>query len=161
MHNRIVLVGKATSGKDYLRKKFESRGFKYQISYTTRPPREGEVNGKDYFFISKEEADRMTQNGEWYESVEFNGWIYGTSNAQFYAEGCSVFIMTPSGLAHIKPEDRAETFVIYLDPHQDVINQRLKLRMMPGDSAKRRKLADIEQFEDFTDYDMRITTENF
>ena len=50
------MVGKAASGKDHLRKRFESRGFKYAVTYTTRPPREGEVNGKDYYFISEDEA---------------------------------------------------------------------------------------------------------
>ncbi len=51
-HKRIILVGKAASGKDHLRRKYESRGFKYAVTYTTRPPIEGEVNGKDYFFIT-------------------------------------------------------------------------------------------------------------
>lgn len=161
MHNRIILVGKGGSGKDFLRKKFEAQGFQYQISYTTRPPREGEVNGKDYFFISNNDATRMTWNDEWYEWVEFNGWIYGTTKTQFYAEGCPIFIMTPSGLAHLKPEDRKESFIIYIDPPQEIINDRLKKRNMPGDSAERRRLADIEQFKDFTDYDIRITNPDF
>ena len=55
-HKRIILVGKAASGKDHLRKKFESRGFKYAVTYTTRPPREGEIDGKDYLF-SKANGD--------------------------------------------------------------------------------------------------------
>jgi guanylate kinase len=161
MSKRIILVGRACAGKDYLRKKFEARGFKYQISYTTRPPREGEIDGRDYFFITPEEADRMTRDGEWYESVVFNGWIYGTSMAQFYSDDSSIFIMTPSGLEHLKQEDRATSFIIYLNPPQEVINSRMKLRNMPGDSAERRIQADIEQFKDFTDYDMEIKNEYF
>ena len=58
-HKRIILVGKAASGKDHLRKRFESRGFKYSVSYTTRPPREGEIDGKDYFFITDEQAKKI------------------------------------------------------------------------------------------------------
>lgn len=161
MSNRIILVGHGGGGKDFLRKKFEARGFEYQVSYTTRPPREGEINGKDYYFIAKEEADKMTQNDEWYESVEFNGWLYGTTKKQFHAEGCPIFIMTPSGLQHIKPEDRETSFIIFVNPPSEIIDERLKKRNMPGDSAGRRRLADIEQFTGFTDFDIQICNPDF
>jgi guanylate kinase len=100
-HKRIILVGKAASGKDHLRKKFESRGFKYAVSYTTRPPREGEVDGKDYLFITDEEATKMVESNMFYEYVHFNGWLYGTTVIQFYMD--DLFIMTPAGISHIKP----------------------------------------------------------
>ena len=83
MHKRIILVGKAASGKDHLRKTLESRNFKYAISYTTRPPREGEVDGRDYFFINRAKAYEMIQSGEFFEYVMFNGWLYGTSVEQW------------------------------------------------------------------------------
>lgn len=149
-------MGRATAGKDFLRKKFESRGFKYQISYTTRPPRPGEVDGKDYHFITQEEADRMERDGEWYESVPFNGWTYGTAMNQFYSDDASIFIMTPSGLKHIKPEDRLTSFVIYLNPPQEIIEQRMRLRQMPGDTAANRIASDLAQFKDFDDFDMEV-----
>jgi guanylate kinase len=161
MHNRIILVGKGGSGKDYLRKKLEGRNFVYQISYTTRPPREGEVDGKDYHFITHEKAQEMIQNDEWYEYVYFHNWLYGTSKAQFYASNCPVFIMTPSGIAQIKPEDRKDCFIIFLDPPSDIIMERLKNRNMPGDTAERRFQADVEQFEGFSDFDMRVTDPYF
>ena len=43
--NKVILVGKGASGKDHLRKILEGRGFTYGTSYTTRPPREGEMVG--------------------------------------------------------------------------------------------------------------------
>ena len=49
--NKVILVGKAAAGKDHMRKVMESRGFVYGISFTTRPPREGEIHGKDYYFL--------------------------------------------------------------------------------------------------------------
>lgn len=148
-------------GKDHLRKRFEARGFVYQISYTTRPPREGEVDGRDYFFISDEKAQEMIENDEWYEYVYFNGWLYGTAKNQFYADQCPIFIMTPLGISQIKPEDRSSCFIIFIDPSADVIMQRLKARNMPGDTASRRFFADVEQFKYFTDYDIRITTHDW
>jgi guanylate kinase len=158
-HRRIVLVGKAASGKDHFRKKIESRGFKYAVSYTTRPQREGEVHGKDYYFISEDEAKVLIESGFFYEYVIFNGWIYGTSVTQFFSD--DLFIMTPKGIHEIKPEDRLESFVIYLDIPSNVRIKRLNKRHMPGDSVKRRIEADELDFSDFTDYDLKITNSDF
>ena len=158
-HKRIILVGKAGSGKDFLRQKFESRGFKYAVSYTTRPPREGEVQGKDYYFISEDEAMVLTQSNFFYEYVIFNGWIYGTSITSF--NNYDLFIMTPAGVSRIKPEDRENSFIIYLDIPTSVRIKRLSKREMPGDSVRRRIEADELDFDDFIDYDLRITNSDF
>ena len=88
--SRIILCGKAASGKDHLRKILEGRGFNYGVSYTTRLPREGEIDGKDYFFITDEEASKMIESNMFYEYVYFNGWLYGTiwcsKNKKVYKE---------------------------------------------------------------------------
>jgi guanylate kinase len=158
-NKRVILVGKAASGKDHLRKKFESRGFKYAVSYTTRPPREGEVDGKDYIFITEEEGNRLESDGFFYESVRFNGWLYGTSVQQFYND--DLFIMTPKGISLIKPEDRMNSFILYLDIDTQVRYDRLLKRDMPGDSVQRRIEADELDFLEFSDYDLKITDPNF
>jgi guanylate kinase len=159
MSKRIIIVGRAASGKDYLRKKFEDRGFKYAVSYTTRPPRVSEVYAQDYFFLSPEQAVKMIEFGEFYEWVEFNGWVYGTSVEQF--ENDDVFIMTPTGLSHLSPEDRAASLVIFFDIDEEVRRQRMLARSMPGDSVDRRLEADRKDFENFTDYDVKITNCDF
>lgn len=158
-HKRIILVGKAASGKDNLRKRFESKGFKYAVSYTTRPPREGEVNNQDYIFITDELAQTMINEGNFYEYVEFNGWIYGTTKSQFWSD--DLFIMTPKGISHITPEDRKKCFIIYLDIDIQIRYDRLLQRDMPGDSVQRRIEADELDFMSFTDYDLRITNPDF
>ena len=158
-HKRIILVGKAASGKDHLRKKFELRGFKYAVSYTTRPPREGEVDGKDYIFISDDEAKVLIESGFFYEYVIFNGWVYGTSVTQFHTD--DLFIMTPAGISHIKPEDRLTSFIIYTDIEMSTRMTRLANRNMPGDSMDRRIKADEVDFNNFNDYDLRITNADF
>ena len=158
-HKRIILVGKAASGKDNLRKRFESRGFKYAVSYTTRPPREGEVDGKDYFFITDEEASKMVESNMFYEYVYFNGWLYGTTVQQFYND--DLFIMTPAGISHIKPEDRVSSFIIYIDIYLFIRMKRLADRMMPGDTFTRRIEADELEFMEFIEYDLRIKNEDF
>lgn len=157
--SRIILVGKAASGKDFLRKRLESRGFKYAVSYTTRPPRPGEVEGKDYIFISEEKFQEMIDKDAWYEWVSFNGWKYGTSRDQF--EEDDLFIMTPSGIAHISEDERKKSFIIYLDVDQEERRVRLSQRIMPGDSVDRRIEADELDFRNFDNYDVRITNGDF
>jgi len=157
---RLVLCGKAASGKDHLRRRLQDRGFKYGVSYTTRPPRPGEEDGRDYFFITEEMFDSMRRDGLWYEWVEFNGWYYGTTIEQF-KETCNLFIMTPIGISGIKPEDRQSTTVIWLDIDRETRVERLRGRDMPGDSMGRRLEADERDFTGFTDFDVRITNTDF
>ena len=154
------MCGKAASGKDHMRKVLGSRGFRYGVSYTTRPPREGEVNGQDYYFISINEFEALLKDGYWYEWVEFNGWYYGTSQDQFHKD-CDLFIMTPTGVSKIHPEDRLNTTIIYLDIDLETRKSRLTQRDMPGDSMERRIMADEADFKQFTDFDIRITNTDF
>ncbi len=69
-------VGKGTL-KAKLFEEFADR-IAYSVSATTRGPREGEVDGKDYFFISRQEFERRVKNNEFLEHAEFAGNCYGT-----------------------------------------------------------------------------------
>jgi guanylate kinase len=157
-HNtgKIVIVGRGGSGKDFLRKKFEDRGFKYCVSYTSRPIREGEEDGKDYRFTSIEYFD--DNFSDFYEIDKFNGWKYGTLIKDF--NDSNLFIMTPRGVNSIKEEDRKKCFVIFIDPPREIIKERLTQRK-DTDSADRRIDADNEDFFEFLNYDMRISNSDF
>ena len=72
-------VGKGTL-KAKLFEEFVGR-IAYSVSATTRGPREGEVDGKDYFFISRQEFERRVKNNEFLEHAEFAGNCYGTPRA--------------------------------------------------------------------------------
>lgn len=158
--NKIILVGKAASGKDHMRKLLENRGFIYGVSFTTRPPREGEIHGKDYYFLSVEDFEAKIKEDYWYEYVKFNGWYYGTSKEQFY-KTCNLFIMTPAGISHISTKDRQDCTIIYIDIPLKIRIDRLNNRNMPGDSLNRRIAADEKDFEHFKDFDIRINNHNF
>lgn len=155
---RIILVGRAASGKDHMRKQLESRGYKYAVSFTTRPPRTGEVDGKDYFFLTNEQFEKMIANNEFYEHVSFNGWHYGTSNDQFYND--DIFIMTPHGLSCVKEEDRKKSFVMFFDMKEGVRRRRLMERS-DADSVDRRLAADNLDFADFKNFDIKLTNHDF
>jgi hypothetical protein len=101
----------------------------------------------------------MTNSGKFYEVIDFNGWTYGTTLEQFYRD--DVFIMTPSGLSHLSPEDRAKSFVIFFDIDEEIRRQRLEERVMPGHTVEARLEADRELFAGFNNYDLKITNPNF
>ena len=156
---RLIFVGKAASGKDHARKVVEAAGAKYAVSYTTRPPREGEVDAKDYFFLAPAEFEHMINKDEMYEYVEFNGWYYGTTDKQM-AE-CNSFIMTPLGLSHLTPQDRKESFVVYFNIDELIRRERMEIRQGNADSVERRIVADEEDFSLYTNYDLVIADPNY
>jgi guanylate kinase len=158
--SRIILCGKAASGKDHLRKTLEGRGFRYGVSYTTRPPRKGEIDGKDYFFLEENEFQTLVEQGFFYEHVTFNGWYYGTSKEQWFVND-DVFIMTPTGISKLHAADRKSSFIIYIDIPTEIRRERLMERNDNSDSIERRLEADDRDFENFTDYDIKITDHNF
>lgn len=77
----IVLSGPSGVGKGTVRKEIFSQpdtAFEYSISMTTRLPRDGEVDGVDYFFKSREEFETLIEQGKLLEYAEFVGNYYGT-----------------------------------------------------------------------------------
>ena len=159
MTGKIALVGAAASGKDYLRKRFMNRGFVYGVSHTTRPPREGEVNGVDYYFVSDYEFIEMIGQDKFAEWQEFNGWKYGLFKPEF--ERCDVMILNAEAVDLLEPEYRDRLFVIYIDVDEEVRRERLVSRNDKDDSIDRRINADNEQFGNFSNFDCIITNDKF
>ncbi len=153
-YKRIIIVGKGGSGKDYLRKQLVRAGFRYCVSHTSRPIRKGEIEGEDYYFVSPEYFHTVP----FYESVIFNNWHYGTSIDEF--NNSDLFIMTPSGLSKMSPDDRKQSLVIYIDIEKDIRRKRLSDRR-DADDVERRLKADDRDFENFCDFDHRIINPNF
>lgn len=154
MKKRIILVGAGASGKDYFRNYLNNLEEKLDVSYTTRPSRKGEVVGYTYNYISEEDFLDLRASGFFLEAVEFNGWHYGTSLANWSSK--SVFIMTPSGTKHIPASDRKNCIFVYFDMPINIRKKRLAKRS-DADSADRRIKADEEDFKDFKDFDIRVT----
>lgn len=154
--SKIIIVGKGGSGKDFLRKKFEARGFKYCVSYTSRPKRNNEKDGLDYKFVTEDFFNNNVHR--FYEIADFNGWKYGRTIEDF--EKSSLLIMTPGGIRNIKPEHRKKCLIIFLDVEREILKQRL-LERKDADDAERRLLADDLDFSGFSDFDIKITNPDF
>ncbi|MCF8112070.1 MAG: guanylate kinase [Desulfobacteraceae bacterium] len=77
----FILSAPSGTGKSSLCRRILSRfpDICYSVSYTTRPPRNGEIEGRDYYFISREKFEEMISKGQWAEWAKVHGNYYGTS----------------------------------------------------------------------------------
>ena len=154
--SKIIICGPSSSGKDHFRKTLQTSGFKYAVPYTSRPKRDGEVEGIDYHFVEEAEFKNAVYENHIYVYSCFNGWYYGISNVQWKL--CNVFVLSPDSISKIPITDRKECSIIYLDISEETRRERLLKRGdMPGDSIERRFEADRKDFKDFKDFDFRIT----
>lgn len=158
MHSKIALVGAGAAGKDHLRLRYQERGFKFGVSCTTRPMRSGEIEGVDYNYYTDEEFDSIIQSGEMLESQEFNRWNYGITKTEF--ERCDIMILNAEAVDLLPQEYRDRIFVIYVDIPREVRLARLKARK-DFDNPERRIAEDDKQFRNFSNFDCKITNEDF
>ena len=159
-HKRIIICGAAASGKTFLRKKLEERGFHFDVSYTTRPRRPGEEDGVHYKFIKRDTFEFMAEIGSFYEHVEYNGYGYATGVVEWNTSDC--FIMETDGIKHIDKKSRTKTVIIYLNPPIKIRKERmLGERGWAEEEANKRLKTDKKKFKDFTDYDLMITNPDF
>jgi guanylate kinase len=156
MYSKLVIIGPAGSGKNFLMEKMSKKGFIPGIFYTSRPPRINEVEGIDYFFRDESFFDYRKDSFLCIQS--FNNWKYGITKDEF--EKKDVFIFSPAGLRSLPKSFRDDSFVIYLNPPEETRVKRLNLRN-DADSVERRLIADRKDFLNFSDYDIMITNEDF
>ena len=102
----IALFGKAGAGKDtILNELFNTYGSTLPInkiiSCTTRPPRDYEVNGKDYFFHTDEEFLIKVANGTMLEATKFREWFYGTSLDTLDKNKINIGVFNPEGICNL------------------------------------------------------------
>ena len=150
----LVMLGESASGKSSIERTLvNDYGYTKLVSYTTREPRAGEVNGVDYHFVSVEKFIELKNKGFFAETAIYNGWHYGTAKEDCTNE--KVAVITPHGFRQIKkiPEIKITSFYINV-PRRD----RLIKILERGDSIEesyRRNLSDVGMFdgiEDEVDY---------
>lgn len=156
---KIALVGKAASGKDHLRKRMIDRGMKFGISTTTRPPREGEIDGVDYHFVERHTFEVYIETGNILFYQEFNGHYYGITQEEF--KKCDCLILNVEVVENMPTEVRRSIFVIYLNIDIATRMERMKERDVSLTDIAERVYADDKQYYGFTNYDLMITNPNF
>jgi guanylate kinase len=150
----IVLVGESASGKSSIEKFLvEKCGYNKIITYTTRPPRQNEVDGIDYHFISIDKFNELKDQGFFAETACYRDWLYGSAKEDYTDN--KIAVLTPHGLRQISKLDNIDITSFYINvPRRD----RLIKILQRGDNieeAYRRNLSDVGQFdglEDEVDY---------
>ena len=131
----FCLLGKSGSGKSYIYnsilKDHKNLKLKPVIAYTTRPKRTGEVNGKDYFYLSNEEFKFKASSGEFATISEYdtvNGkWCYGTQK-KFDDNENYLAITTPSQYFDLQKNTDSKLYPFYIHLSDELRKERLKLR---------------------------------
>ena len=104
----------------------------YSVSYTTRAPRQSEVDGREYFFVSLETFDEMVAAGEFLESACVHGNFYGTSKEQILSEtaaGSDIILeVDVQGAASVRKLLMDSVSIFILPPSYEVLKQRLIAR---------------------------------
>ena len=146
----VILVGESAAGKSSIERCLaENYGFNKIVSYTTRPPRDGEVDGVDYHFISVEQFNQLKADGFFAETAAYREWNYGVAK-----EDCTddkVAVLTPHGLRQVSKIDGINVTSFHINvPRRD----RLIKLLQRGDNieeAYRRSLSDVGQFDGIED----------
>jgi guanylate kinase len=106
----VMLCGKSASGKNYVKERLHytlKDRCHLMTSYTTRPMRDGEVEGVDYWFCSNSQFREMIMSGKFIEHMTFNDWLYGTPSDDIEDGKINVCILSPKGVLNaIKALDR-------------------------------------------------------
>lgn len=128
--------GKTTVAKALLERRTDVG---YSVSCTTRKPRDGEVDGKDYYFLDRAEFDRRRAAGEFAESAEVHGRLYGTLRSEVHrvlGAGRHVLMDIDVQGAELFCTAFPETVLVFLlPPSVEVMVQRLKSRGSEGRDA--------------------------
>ena len=165
---KVIILGKSGSGKDFLMRKLVEKGLTPCLKCTTRPIRKFEQHGVTYSFIKEEEFKQLIEENKFltYQSFEVTPensepetWYYGITLEEFMAK--QVLIMTPGELLTLPEDLRKGCFVVYLNIARDVRESRLHRREDKNDSIKRRLDADDIDFSVDIDYDLGITDPDF
>lgn len=123
----IVITGASASGKTEVAKMLAKKyGITKMITTTTRDLRVGEVNGRDYFFVSKEEFESMLRKDKFVEHTIYNGNFYGSTKDQIAPNRCVV--VDPAGLrAYIALNDKS-IITFFLDSTDETRHKRMIAR---------------------------------
>lgn len=153
----VALIGKAGAGKDTIQQatcKAHPDIFNPIISCTTRPPREGEIEGEAYHFLSLNEFTRKILNGEMLEATEFREWFYGTSIDALAVDKINLGVFNPAGIYALLDSPEIDLTVVYVHSTDKMRLMRYLEREESPDCEEmcRRYFADQKDFSNL-DFD--------
>jgi guanylate kinase len=160
MSRVYIISAPSGSGKSTLVNKVREivPGLKFSISYTTRAPRAGEQNGREYFFVSPAEFEEMIRKDEFLEHAKFDSNYYGTAR-RFLAladqEGKDLLLdIDVQGAAQIKGRIADAVSIFIMPPNRRELEKRLRTRSLDTKEVIQRRLVTASrEIENYDKYD--------
>lgn len=139
---------------------------RFSVSHTTRPPRRGEVNGVNYFFVTAEKFREMVAAGEFLEHAEVFDNLYGTSRAAVEAllgQGLDVLLEIDwQGAAQVRQAMPDSRSIFILPPTRNELERRLRSRGTDSESVIARRLRDsTSDMRHWAEFDYVIINDDF
>ncbi|CDQ75760.1 unnamed protein product [Oncorhynchus mykiss] len=167
----VVLSGPSGAGKSTLMKMLlrDYDGvFGFSVSHTTRSPRPGEVDGKDYHFSNREAMQEDIDDGTYIENAEFSGNLYGTSKSsvdEVRANGLICILdVDIQGVRNIKQTDLDPIYVSIQPPSIEILEKRLRDRNTETEESLQKRLeaarVDMELSNEPGVFDMLIVNDD-
>lgn len=156
----VVVSGPSGVGKGTIMRPFMERNknVKYSVSATTRAPREGEIDGVNYHFVTKEQFEKLIENDEMLEWARYGGNYYGTPRfavERGLAAGLDVVLeIEVKGGAQVKQLMPECVSIFILPPSMKVLEKRLRGRGTEEEETIQKRLAKArEEIPHAKDYD--------
>lgn len=163
----LVISAPSGTGKTTLirRLRTEFPNFGYSISCTTRAPRDGEVDGKDYHFLSRERFVELRDQGHFAEWAEVHGNFYGTPLApvrEMLAKGQDIlFDIDVQGAAQLRTTMAEAGFIFILPPSVAELERRLRGRGLDSEEVILRRLTNARaEMREAPKYDALIVNDD-
>ena len=147
----FIISAPSGGGKTTLSKALVNRfnDILYSVSYTTRPPRKGELYGVDYYFIQKKDFEKRIERGHWAEWAEVHGNYYGTS-AGFLDKGLAsgrdiLLDIDVQGTLRILENYPDSVTIFIMPPSLETLRKRLEMRRTESRGTIKRRLLTAEK----------------
>ncbi|MBQ7126657.1 guanylate kinase [bacterium] len=162
-----ILSGSSGVGKGTVLKKFfeRNKNFQLSVSCTTRQPRAGEIDGVNYFFITKSEFDTLVKNNSFLEWAEFSGNFYGTKKdyvEKVLDSGKNIILEIDTvGALKVKSILPDVKMIFILPPSMEELEARLRGRNTETEEAIQKRLQSIKlEIENSKLYDYKIINDD-
>lgn len=164
----IILTGPSGVGKGTLMRSLLERHpeLYYSVSVTTRSPRPGEIDGENYYFISRSKFEQLVAEGEFLEWAEFAGNYYGTPREavlnQIHFGKLVVLEIELEGARQIRASFPSALSIFILPPSFDELEKRIRSRAQDSEEAiARRLLRAQEEIQAADEFDIQIVNDDF
>ncbi|KAI8326207.1 guanylate kinase [Martensiomyces pterosporus] len=167
----IVVYGPSGTGKSTILKRLFAEypsEFGFSVSNTTRKPRAGEVDGKDYHFLTREQFLSAVDRKEFIEHAEFSGNMYGTTiqAVKDVADAGKTCILDidVQGVKSVKNTDLGARFIFVAPPSEEELEKRLRGRGTDDEASILKRLATAKSELEFAKqpgaYDIKIVNDD-